>query len=111
MTRPLLALLGGFSAAFLYRILQRLVEVVEALAEGDSKRAEPARHEAVTARALAQMGEERLSFVGEFGHLRDELNAGQSIEHARASFEKPLADVAPTEPRRTLPGRRRGGEH
>jgi hypothetical protein len=97
VTRPLLALLGGFSAAVLYRILQRLVEMVEALAEGDSKRAEQARHEAVTARALAQMGEERLSFVSELVHLRDELAAGQSIEHARVSVEKLLGDVAPRE--------------
>ena len=75
VTRPLLALLGGFSAAVLYRILQRLVEIVEALAEGDSKQTEQARHEAVTARALAQMGEERLSVVTELVHLRDELSA------------------------------------
>lgn len=95
VTRPMLALLGGFSAAVLYRILQRLVEMVEALAEGDSKQAEQARHDAVTARALAQMNEERLSFVGELIHLRDELNAGQSTERARASLEKLLGDVAP----------------
>ena len=95
VTRPLLALLGGFSAAVLYRILQRLVQMVEALAEGDSKQVEQARHEAVTARALAQLGEERLSFVGELVQLRDELSAGQSVEHARASVERLLGDVAP----------------
>lgn len=95
VTRPMLALLGGFSAAVLYRILQRLVEIVEALAEGDSKQVEMARHDAVTARALAQMGEQRLSFVGELVHLRDQLNAGQPIEHVRASVERLLGDVAP----------------
>jgi hypothetical protein len=99
VTRPLLALLGGFSAAVLYRILQRLVEIVEALAEGDSKQTEQARHEAVTARALAQMGEERLSVVTELVHLRDELSAGQSSEQARASVERLLGDVAPREAR------------
>ncbi len=97
VTRPLLALLGGFSAAVLYRILQRLVEMVEALAEGDSKQTEQARHEAVTARARAQLGEERLSFISELVHLRDELNTGQPIEQARASVERLLGDVAPRE--------------
>jgi hypothetical protein len=95
VTRPLLALLGGFSAAVLYRILQRFVEIVEALAEGDSKRTEQARNEALTARGVAQMGDERLALVGELVHLRDELDAGQPVEQARASVEKLLAGVAP----------------
>jgi hypothetical protein len=95
VTRPLLALLGGFSAAVLYRILQRFVEIVEALAEGDSKRTEQARNDALTARGMAQMGDERLALVGELVHLRDELDAGQPVEQARASVEKLLAGVAP----------------
>jgi hypothetical protein len=95
VTRPMLALLGGFSAAVLYRILQRLVEIVEALAEGDSKRVEQARHDAVTARAFAQMNEERLAFVEELVHLRDALSAGRSVEQVRASVERLLGDVAP----------------
>jgi hypothetical protein len=49
----------------------------------------------VTARALAQLDEERLSFVGELVHLRDQLNAGQPIDHVRASVERLLGDVAP----------------
>jgi hypothetical protein len=109
VTRPLLALLGGFSAAVLYRILQRLVEMIEALAEGDSKQAEQARHEAVTARALAQMGEERLSFVTELVRLRDELNAGRSIDHARASVERLLGDVAPRDTASPSGGATSGG--
>jgi hypothetical protein len=35
--------------------------------------------------------------VSELVHLRDELAAGQSIEHARVSVEKLLGDVAPRE--------------
>lgn len=95
VTRPLLALLGGFSAAVLYKILQRFVQMVEALAEGDSKPAEQARTEALTARAVAQMGEERLALVGELVHLRDELKAGESNEETRTSVEKLLTKLAP----------------
>jgi hypothetical protein len=79
----------------LYRILERLVHTVEALAEGDSKPAEQARHEAVTARAVAQMGEDRLAFVGELVRLRDELGAGESTRHARATIETLLAGLLP----------------
>ncbi|MBV9944570.1 MAG: hypothetical protein JO262_20770 [Solirubrobacterales bacterium] len=95
VTRPLLALLGGFSAAVLYRILQRLVQMVEALAEGDSKPVEQARTEAVTARAVAHLGEERLALVGELVHLRDGLKSDEPTEQAQATVEKLLAGLAP----------------
>ena len=95
VTRPLLALLGGFSAAVLYRILSRLVQTVESLAEGDEKPTEKARHEAASARALAQMGEDRLAMVAELVHLRDELAAGDSNERMRGTVEKLLATLAP----------------
>jgi hypothetical protein len=95
VTRPLLALLGGFSAAVLYRILERLVQAVEALAEGDSKPAEQARHDAVTARAAAQIGEDRMALVGQLIHLRDELGADESTEQARATVEALLAGLLP----------------
>ena len=97
VTRPLLALLGGFSAAVLYRILQRLVQMVEALAEGDTKPVEQARSEAVTARAVAQLGEERLALVGELVHLRDDLKAGESTDRAQAIVERLLTNLAPHE--------------
>ena len=37
LTKPLLALLGGFSAAMLYRVLERLVNTVESLVQADSR--------------------------------------------------------------------------
>jgi hypothetical protein len=95
VTRPLLALLGGFSAAVLYRILSRLVQTVESLAEGDEKPTDEARQEAATARALAQMGEDRLAMVAELVHLRDELAAGDPNERLQATVEKLLATLAP----------------
>lgn len=94
VTRPLLALLGGFSAAVLYRILQRLVQTVESLAEGDSRPAETARQEAASARALAQFGQDRLALIGDLVRLRDQLATGQRTEHVRDSVEKLLATLA-----------------
>jgi hypothetical protein len=93
--RPLLALLGGFSAALLYRILQRFVQTVEALAEGDSRPADMARAEAATARAVAQGGEDRLVLVGDLVRLRDGLATGQSPDHLKASIDALLGDLVP----------------
>jgi hypothetical protein len=93
--RPLLALLGGFSAALLYRILQRFVQTVEALAEGDSRPADMARAEAATARAVAQVGEDRLALVGDLVRLRDGLATGASPDHLKASIDKLLGELVP----------------
>jgi uncharacterized membrane protein YeaQ/YmgE (transglycosylase-associated protein family) len=37
LTKPLLALLGGFSAPAVYRVLERMVQTIEALIQGDSR--------------------------------------------------------------------------
>jgi hypothetical protein len=79
----------------LYRILSRLVQTVESLADGDEKPTEKARQEAATARALAQMGEDRLAMVAELVHLRDELAAGDPSESLQTTVEKLLATLVP----------------
>ena len=37
VTKPTLAMLGGFSAAVVYRIMHRLVEAVESLVKGETR--------------------------------------------------------------------------
>ena len=64
-TRPLLALLGGFSAAMLYRILERLVETVESLVQGGAKPAEMSPQAAASVPAVAELDVDRLALVGE----------------------------------------------
>jgi hypothetical protein len=53
LTRPLLALLGGFSARVVYRVLERLVETVEALIKGSGNDMVAAQEQAAQARAAA----------------------------------------------------------
>jgi hypothetical protein len=93
VTRPLLALLGGFSAAMLYRILQRLVQTVESLVEGEPKPAEMARQAAASARAAAQLDEDRLALVGDLIHLRDALSAAHASADLMSTVEKVLAGL------------------
>jgi hypothetical protein len=93
-TRPLLALLGGFSAAMLYRILERLVETVESLVQGDAKPAETARQEAAaSARAGAESDLDRLALVGDLIHLRDALSAAHSSPDLMSTVDNVLAGV------------------
>ena len=51
LTKPLLALLGGFSADIVYRILGRLVETLDALVQGSNKEAIAVERREAQARA------------------------------------------------------------
>jgi hypothetical protein len=75
LTKPLLALLGGFSAAMLYRVLERLVSTAESLVRADSRELRAAERQAVTARAVADSSRERLAVVAELRRLQDRVRA------------------------------------
>jgi hypothetical protein len=85
LTKPLLALLGGFSAAMLYRLLERLVTTVESLVRGDSRELRAAEREAVTARAMADAGRERLAIVAELRRLQERVRRDVDGGDARLS--------------------------
>ena len=76
LSRPLLALLGGFSAAVLYRILERLVSGVESVIQSDSRELRVVEREAVAARAASAAVSDRLGLVGELPRVQDRARAG-----------------------------------
>jgi len=76
LTRPLLALLGGFSASVLYRILERLVGAVESLVRADSRELRVARRDADIARAAEKSSLERVGLIGELRRLEMQARAG-----------------------------------
>jgi hypothetical protein len=75
-SRPLLALLGGFSASVLYRILERLVGAVESLVRADSRELRVANRDAEIARAAQKASLDRLGLVGELRRLEMQARAG-----------------------------------
>ena len=76
MTRPLLALLGGFSASVLYRVLERLVTTVETLVRSDPRQLRSVEQEVMAARTSEQTAIERLALVGDLRRLEDQARAG-----------------------------------
>jgi hypothetical protein len=83
VTRPVLALLGGFSASVLYRILERLVSTVETLVRTDPRQLRSVEQKVAAAQSSEQTAVERLALVGDLRQLQDQ---------ARASGEQQLAD-------------------
>jgi len=93
MAKPVMALLGGFSAGLVYRILQRLVETVESLFQGNRdalRRREGEFDRASTQQALA---EARMAVAAQLVSLRDELAQGASPQRLHESMSTVLDSV------------------
>jgi hypothetical protein len=107
LTKPLLALLGGFSAAMLYRVLERLVTTVESLVRGDSRELRAAEREAVTARATADASRDRLAVAAELRRLQDRVRVSGSDDTSVADALDQLAHALvpgpPAEPDAVAP--------
>lgn len=110
ITRPLLALLGGFSASVLYRVLERLVTTVETLVRTDPRQLRSAEQEVMAARTSEQTAIERLALVGDLRRLQDQARAGGDGQLADR-IEELVAGLLParlengTAPSGTGPGR------
>ena len=97
-TKPLLALLGGFSASVLYRILERLVSSVESLVRGDSRELRAAEREVIAARAREQAGLDRFELAGHLRRLEHQAREGTTPGDVADSLRGILATIAPSGP-------------
>jgi hypothetical protein len=94
-TRPLLALLGGFSASVVYRVLNRLVGALESLVSGDSTNSTAATRRAAIAEAAQQRVQEQLKLTSGLVTLRQQVGAGASSEVLTASLNRLLDELMP----------------
>jgi hypothetical protein len=69
--KPVLALLGGFSAAAVYRIISRIVDALESLVRGDARHQMAAQEQATRAQYEGQLTQNRLAMPEE---LKQELD-------------------------------------
>jgi hypothetical protein len=80
LAKPTIALLGGFSAQAVYRILNRLVETLEDLFSGGQKEQAAIREQAVAARAQEDAVQARLVVAGKLVQLQEQLAAGADVK-------------------------------
>lgn len=90
MAKPVMALLGGFSAGLVHRILQRLVETVESLFQGDGDALRRREGELDRAGSRQAMAETRMDVATQLVSLRDELAQGASPERLHESLSTVL---------------------
>ncbi len=96
-TRPFLALLGGFSAAVVFRILQRVVGTLESLVRGEGSDSDTPRKRLAASEAAQQRTQDQMRVSAELVRLRAQLAAGVSPEQLIASVTDLLDDMLPVE--------------
>lgn len=96
-SRPLLALLGGFSASVVYRILSRLVDTLESLFQGDNRQILAAREQTIRMQLADQRAQDQVQLAAVLIKLRAGLDAMSGSEQAKAGVVELLNRLMPLE--------------
>ncbi len=91
--KPLLAMLGGFSADLVYRVIARVIETLEALFRGDTRTMVKAQKEQVRARAVEEKIKTRVSMASKVVKLQQELDTNMPPEVIKKKIGKLLDNV------------------
>jgi hypothetical protein len=109
---PTVALLGGFSASAVYRILTRMVEALESVFTGGAREQAAAAEKAAVTRAAEESSQGRMAVAGQLVDIQQRMAAGEAPERAAAQLRQVVAALVPSssefpggatapEPRRT----------
>ncbi len=91
--KPLLAMLGGFSADLVYRIISRIIETLEALFRGDTRVMAQAQQEHAKARAAEEDIQNRARTASNIMKIQQEISPQMKPEEIKEKMGKLLADT------------------
>ena len=95
--QPLLALLGGFSAPVVYRILTRLIETVESFLRGDTRDLIANREQEAKAHFAEQLAQNRLKTASNLVKLQKQFGTDISPDELNKMLDQILNDLIPTD--------------
>jgi len=95
LTKPTLAILGGFSVTVVYRILMRLVNAVESLVRGDTEEIIESQAKVIQAESDASQTENRIKISTNLMNLRGQLDTGQNKEDLKNTIDQILNELMP----------------
>lgn len=98
LARPTLAMLGGFSASAVYRILTRLMNTVESLFRADPREEAALREQAASARTAEDAAATRLGVASRLVELRQQIAAGAAPEDVSRLIAEMVTAMVPAEP-------------
>lgn len=102
--RPSLAMIGGFSAAVVYRILSRLAETVESLFRGDMREQLKATGEAENTRRQAESQQDRNRLAYRLMTLQKKLSDDTDGGDVQKEFDTLLRELVGEEAAEIKPG-------
>lgn len=92
---PTIALLGGFSASAVYRILTRMVEALESVFTGGPREQAAAAEKAASTRAAEESSQARMAVAGQLVEIQQQLAAGVAPQDAAAHLKQVVAALVP----------------
>ncbi|MCK5146157.1 hypothetical protein KAR48_05340 [bacterium] len=95
LTKPTLALLGGFSVTVVYRILTRLIAAVESLVKGDTQTIIEANQLTVKAELEASQTEERSKLAAGLMSIKNQLATGTDTATINKNIDSQMSQLIP----------------
>ncbi|HSU13123.1 hypothetical protein [Longimicrobium sp.] len=93
--KPTLAMLGGFSASAVYRILMRMVDTVESLFRPSAKDEIAQRERAAQVRANEENSQSRVALAGQIVRLQQRLSTGAGAADITSELQTILNGLVP----------------
>ncbi len=93
--RPLLALLGGFSASVVYRLLARLVETLESLVQGETRQVIAQEKTAADMKAAQLVAATRVQMASDLVRVREQIRQGLDTDALQKQLDAILAGLLP----------------
>jgi hypothetical protein len=96
--KPLLAMLGGFSADLVYRIISRVIESLESLFRGDGKSLLQAQKQYAKVRAAEEEVHNRFKLAANIMKVQQDIDAGMNPEEVKKKMGKLMDDMVGVDP-------------
>jgi hypothetical protein len=109
-TRPLLCLLGGFSASVVYRIMSRLVDTLESLVQGDPRELGLARNQVTRAEMAMRQANEQLRFGAALLRVREEVEKEALPADTKAAIRGIIEELGPFDMQTATSGNSSNGD-
>lgn len=91
------AMLGGFSADVVKRILNRLVETLESLVKGNASDLIASREQSMKVKMAEQLGQRRLEMAGKLANLQQRIGKDVNSDQLRQQLQTMVSDLIGSE--------------
>lgn len=96
-SKPILAMLGGFSASLLYRVLSRIVETIESFVNGNPDKTINARYEIAKAKLAEETSLNSLKLNSKLAKLQSDIDETSEIGEIKDKINDLINDMLPFE--------------